>query len=137
MLELQYFSLHQFALCQKKGIEVYMGQTKLGYHYKKLIFWVSIILVIFLIIIILLIDNNTKRIVISNEESKQLMNTNALTMMYETEAGSGEYQVASDTTWPQEGYVFNSELSRCENGSTLTWDDENNRVIMEANTSDK
>ena len=76
-----------------------MGQTKLGYHYKKLIFGVSIILVIFLIIIILLIDNNTKRIVISNEESKQLMNTNALTMMYETEAGSGEYQVTSDTTW--------------------------------------
>ena len=114
-----------------------MGQTKLGYHYKKLIFGVSIILVIFLIIIILLIDNNTKRIVISNEESKQLMNTNALTMMYETEAGSGEYQVTSDTTWPQDGYVFNEQLSACENGSELTWDDENNRVIMEANTSDK
>ena len=114
-----------------------MGQTKLGYHYKKLIFGVSIILVIFLIIIILLIDNNTKRIVISNEESKQLMNTNALTMMYETEAGSGEYQVTSDTTWPQDGYVFNEQLSACENGSELSWDDENKRVLVEANTSEK
>ena len=114
-----------------------MGQTKLGYHYKKLIFGVSIILVIFLIIIILLIDNNTKRIVISNEESKQLMNTNALTMMYETEAGSGEYQVTSDTTWPQDGYVFNEILSKCENGSKMYWDSQTNRVMMESNTSDK
>ncbi len=58
-------------------------------------------------------------------------------MMYETEENSGEYEVSSDTSWPQEGYVFNERLSSCENGSTLTWDDENKRILMQANTSDK
>ena len=82
--------------------------------------------------------NNNDRLIVENDKSNnRVVSSNALTMMYETEAGSVEYQVTSDTTWPQEGYVFNAELSRCENGSTLTWDDENNRVIMEANTSDK
>ena len=83
------------------------------------------------------ISSGTERVVISNEESEQLMNTNALTMMYEIEASSGEYQVTSDTTWPQEGYVFNDRLSKCENGSELSWDDENKRVLVEANTSEK
>lgn len=97
----------------------------------------TIILVVIAIIVILLTNNNTSKIIINNEESKQLINTNALTMMYETEAGSGEYQVSSDTTWPQDGYIFNERLSGCENGSTITWDDENRKVLMQANTSDK
>ena len=98
---------------------------------------IAIVLIVIAIVAILLINNSTSKVIISNEESKQLINTNALTMMYETEAGSGEYQVSSDTTWPQEGYVFNERLSSCENGSTLTWDDENKRILMQANTSDK
>ena len=97
----------------------------------------AIILVITAIIVILLTNDNTNKVIISNEESKQLMNTNALTMMYETEAGSGEYQVSSDTTWPQDGYIFNERLSGCENGSTLTWDDERKAVILSTNVSDK
>ncbi len=82
---------------------------------------------------------NYDKVVISNESNSKnnIINTNALTMMYETSAGSGEYQVSSDTIWPQEGYVFNERLSGCENGSTLTWDDENKRVLLQTNTSDK
>ena len=98
---------------------------------------IAIILVVIAIVAILLINNSTSKVIISNEESKQLINTNALTMMYETEAGSGEYQVSSDTTWPQDGYVFNEQLSSCENGSTLTWDNENKRVIVSTSVSDK
>lgn len=98
---------------------------------------IAIVLIVIAIVAILLINNSTSKVIISNEESKQLINTNALTMMYETEAGSGEYQVSSDTTWPQEGYVFNEQLSSCENGSTLTWDDENKRVMMSTSVSDK
>ena len=97
----------------------------------------SIGILVVLICLYFGISSGTERVVISNEESKQLMNTNALTMMYETEAGSGEYQVTSDTTWPQEGYVFNEQLSACENGSTLTWDDESKKVLLQASTSDK
>ena len=98
---------------------------------------IVVILIVIAIVAILLINNSASRVVISIEESKQLINTNALTMMYETEAGSGEYQVSSDTTWPQDGYVFNEQLSSCENGSTLTWDNENKRVIVSTSVSDK
>ena len=98
---------------------------------------IVIILIVIAIEAILLINNSTSKVIISNEESKQLINTNALTMMYETEAGSGEYQVTSNTTWPQDGYVFNEQLSSCENGSTLTWDNENKRVIVSTSVSDK
>ena len=75
--------------------------------------------------------------VLENSSESRNFNTNVISMMYETSAGSGEYQVTSDTTWPQEGYVFNDRLSKCENGSTLSWDDENKRVLVEANTSEK
>ena len=97
------------------------------------------ILILLAIILILLTNNNINKIVISNESisKNNIINSNALTMMYETEAGSGEYQVTSDTMWPQSGYVFNETLSKCEKGSQLTWDSENNKVIMEANTSDR
>ena len=83
--------------------------------------------------------NNYDKVVISNESNSKnnIINTNALTMMYETSAGTGEYQVSSDTIWPQEGYIFNEELSSCENGSVLTWDDENKKVLLQANASDK
>ena len=97
----------------------------------------SIGILVVLICLYFGISSGTERVVISNEESEQLMNTNALTMMYEIEASSGEYQVTSDTTWPQEGYFFNDRLSKCENGSELSWDDENKRVLVEANTSEK
>ena len=83
-------------------------------------------------------NNNDKAIYESSSTSNnKIVSSNALTMMYETEAGSGEYQVTSDTTWPQEGYTFNEQLSACENGSELTWDDENKRVIMSTSVSDK
>ena len=64
-------------------------------------------------------------------------NNNMLSMMLETEAGSGKYQVSSSNTWPTVGYIFNSELSKCEQGSKLSWDDTNKKVVMEGNVSDK
>ena len=80
-------------------------------------------------------DNKNKEVLVNS--TKQLINSNALTMMYETEENSGEYQVADSNSWPGEGYMFNAELSKCENGSTLNWNEENKTVLMQANTSDK
>lgn len=85
--------------------------------------------------IALVYEPNDKEIYAST--NNEIVTENSLAMMYETEAGSGEYQIANDNTWPQEGYVFNAELSKCENGSTLYWDDETKSVMMEANVSDK
>ncbi len=62
---------------------------------------------------------------------------NVLSMMLETEAGSGNYEMTTASSWPTDGYVFNSDLSKCENGSELSWDDTNKRVVMTGNVSDK
>ena len=86
---------------------------------------------------ILLFYDNDEKVILTNYNSEQLINSNILTMMYETDVGSGEYQVSSSNVWPQEGYIFNEQLSACENGSTLAWDDENKRVIMSTSVSDK
>ena len=64
-------------------------------------------------------------------------NNNMLSMMLETDSGSGQYKMTSLSSWPTDGYVFNSELSKCENGGIITWDNINKRVVMEGNSSDK
>lgn len=106
-------------------------------HYKRIIFIFSII-IIFSIITIICLQSNDKVIFKSgNINDNRVVNSNVLTMMYETEASSGEYAVSSDISWPQKGYVFNEQLSSCENGSSIAWDDNTKRVIVEANSADK
>ena len=79
---------------------------------------------------------NDDKEILTSEEPKQIKNE-GLTMMLETEVGSGEYVVSNDTTWPQDGYIFNYDLSGCENGGTLSWNSETNRVVMQTTSSDK
>lgn len=62
---------------------------------------------------------------------------NMLSMMLETEAGSGNYELTTRDSWPTDGYKFNFELSKCEHGGELTWDDVNKKVLMSGNVSDK
>ena len=71
-----------------------------------------------------------------NQEPK-ITNKGLLSMMLETESGSGKYQETTANEWPTDGYVFNETKSGCENGGTLSWDDENKNVIMEDNGADK
>ena len=63
--------------------------------------------------------------------------SNLLSMMLETSAGTGKYQKTLASSWPTEGYVFNEDLSKCEMGSSLSWDSINKKVIMEGNGADK
>ena len=71
------------------------------------------------------------------DNDKRIKNENTISMMLETEAGSGNYEMTTRDSWPTEGYFFNSELSKCENGGELSWDDTNKTVLMSGNTSDK
>ena len=97
--------------------------------------------------IILLITNGFTFVISSKknnfyEEStdnikKRIIQENTLSMMLETEAGSGNYEMTTASNWPTDGYVFNTTLSKCENGGELSWDDENKRVVMSGNVSDK
>ncbi len=75
--------------------------------------------------------------VYENNETNIKKSKNMLSMMLETKAGSGNYEMTTRENWSTDGYVFNSMLSKCENGSELSWDDENKRVLMNGNVSDK
>ena len=62
---------------------------------------------------------------------------NMLSIMLESNDGSGNYVMTTQNSWPTDGYVFNSELSKCENGGTLSWDKTNKKVLFEGNNIDK
>ena len=72
-----------------------------------------------------------------NTETKIVKRGNTISMMLETEAGSGNYEMTTQSEWPTDGYTFNSTLSKCENGGELSWDDTNKKVYMSGNLSDK
>lgn len=80
--------------------------------------------------------NVTKNI---NEESLKPKGEkkNLLSMNLEQTAGAGDYKTVTQSEWPTDGYKFNSELSRCENGSELSWDDTKKVVVVTGNLSDK
>ena len=98
---------------------------------------ISIVLSICLIItLVCLFQKNDNEILTSNNLVTNNKN-NALTMMLETDVDSNEYEVATSNEWPQEGYIFNAEMSACERGGSLSWDNENNRVVMASESADK
>ena len=78
-----------------------------------------------------------KKGVLSCNENIKINKNNMLSMMLETDANSKTYIQSTDNKWPTNGYVFNEQMSKCEQGSILKWDDANKKVIMEGNVSDK
>lgn len=98
---------------------------------------VSILLNITLFIRINLLSSND----IENgfNDHTDIRHENTLSMMLEQNAGEGDYELETRSSWPtkEDGYIFNSELSKCEMGSSLSWDAENNNVMMSGTTSDK
>ncbi len=99
---------------------------------------ITVTLIIFMLSFITIdvyqINSGKKEVIMNN---KKVLKQDTLSMMLETQEGSGEYTVSETNTWPGEGYVFNANLSSCENGSKITWDDTKKQVLLEANTSDK
>ena len=72
-------------------------------------------------------ENNNKPTIISKDISMNLEQT----------AGAGDYKTVTQSNWPIEGYKFNTELSRCENESEISWDDTKKVVVVSGNLSDK
>ncbi len=106
---------------------------------KKKILLISSILLTFILIVFISLNNtnNENKNVLSNtNKDKQVINSNMITMMYETEAGTGIYEETKDTTWPESGYIFNKNLSGCENGGELEYNSINNTVNLLSNKSD-
>ena len=106
---------------------------------KKVVKKIALLLIVFGIGVgVTLLYTNNKYKVYEEEEPKQIKkHVDTISMMLETEAKSGNYELTTASSWPTDGYKFNSELSKCEHGSELSWDDTNKRVVMSGNKSDK
>ena len=101
---------------------------------KKLI--LSLFSLILLLFVFLLYGYKYKKQVYV-EENNQIKTGTSISMMLETKRGSGHYVLSSSSKWPKEGYLFNSELSKCENGGILSWNDETKSVVLKTKVSDK
>ena len=102
----------------------------------RIILYTSIFLLCVVASIILVVKKSNS---VYEEESKPkvVKHKSMLSMNLEQTAGAGDYKQVTQSSWPTEGYKFNAELSKCENGSTLSWDDTKKAVIMQGNVSDK
>ena len=100
-----------------------------------------IFLIITLVLLVVLITSfnyfKTTNTYVEDNINNQTKITKGISMNLEQTAGAGDYKTVTQSGWPTEGYVFNEELSKCENGSTLSWDDTKKAVIMQGNVSDK
>lgn len=101
-------------------------------------FKIFLLLVVSIVGISSIISYNSQKYSSSvNINNNKVKDNNMLGMMLETSAGSGEYQQTTASTWPTTGYVFNESLSKCEKGSSLSWDNTNKNVVLKGNASDK
>ena len=100
-----------------------------------------IFLIIALVLLVVLITSfnyfKTTNTYVEDNINNQTKITKGISMNLEQTAGAGDYKTVTQSGWPTEGYKFNTELSRCENGSELSWDDTKKAVIVSGNLSDK
>ena len=98
----------------------------------------SIVTLVFLVALITSFNYfKTTNTYIDDNINNQTKIIKGISMNLEQTAGAGDYKTVTQSSWPTEGYKFNAELSSCENGSTLSWDDTKKAVIMQGNVSDK
>lgn len=99
---------------------------------KKKVLTATLIIISSLIILLTYKKDNN---VTFSDTSKN--NNNILSIMLETSSGSGNYQESLSNTFPTNGYIFNENLSNCENGSKISWNEENKSVSVKSNKADK
>ena len=100
---------------------------------KKLLFF-SIFIIIILVFVLTIYNIIYKNNIYLNNKDEA---PNFISIMLEETVGSGEYKVSKSNKWPSKGYVFNKEMSYCNNGSTLTWNKNDNSVSVNINKTDK
>ena len=107
---------------------------------KKIIVLTFIIcLVVFVACLYVYKDNDTayKNITNNNLEEEIINSNSGISMMYETGPNTGKYSESKSSLWPENGYIYNGDLSRCENGGILSWDSTTNKITLLNNISDK
>ena len=99
-------------------------------------------ILLFIIVSITIMSFTIYNIVINNDvyeevDSRNIINNKLISLMIEETRGSGVYKVSKDNKWPSKKYIFNETLSNCKNGSTLTWNENDNSVTVNVNKTDK
>ena len=98
-------------------------------------------ILLFIIVSITIMSFTIYNIVINNDvyeevDSRNIINNKLISLMIEETRGSGIYKVSKDNKWPSKKYIFNETLSNCKNGSTLTWNENDNSVTVNVNKTD-
>ncbi|MEG1048878.1 MAG: DUF6273 domain-containing protein, partial [Bacilli bacterium] len=99
---------------------------------------ILIVLIVFLTLFLIFFDINyfkTDKYAFNSDKQEE-KGTKFIALLYEMMYQSGEYQTSTGFTWPSTGFVFNSSLSKCENGSTLTYDSVTNGIKVHSIKSD-
>ncbi len=99
-----------------------------------LILSIVIILVFSLLILVYYFKDNNKTIIMNEKNANS---NKAISIMLETGLETGVYELSESTTFPSSGYILNTTRSGCENGSTISYNAENNQVIVRGKISDK
>lgn len=98
---------------------------------------ILIILTAIVVLTSIIIIYNKDRKLVSNKNISEIPSKNLLSMMLETGYQTGKYNPTTAEEYPTKGYIFNAELSKCENGGRVTWDDTTKTVVVTSNISDK
>ena len=97
-----------------------------------------IVIIFFLVTFIFsMYINNYNENIYENSTEKKYHSSNSLSIMLETKAGSGIYELSKSGSWSSDKYEFNETLSKCENGSQLIWNEEKRSVSLKTNISDR
>ena len=105
---------------------------------KKKYIILSIIILVLLITFVTSFNYfKTSNTYVENNSNNQTKITKGISMNLEQTAGAGDYKQVTQSSWPTKGYKFNAELSKCENGGEISWDDTKKAVIVSGNLSDK
>ncbi len=89
---------------------------------------------LFLGITICILYNNK---IVKADAKDDILNDKRISIMLETGADTGSYKLANTSKWPGSGYEFNSEMSYCEKGGTLAWDEDLNTISVNIKNTDK
>ncbi len=103
---------------------------------KSIVILCSVATILLIFVIILYSSRYKKQIYVENNK-EQIKNGTKVSLMIETKRGSGDYKPSTSSEWPTSGYIYNADRSMCENGGTLSWNDETNSVVLNTRVSDK
>ena len=105
---------------------------------KKIIVVFSVFIAIILVLVIIVYNNSYKNdVYVENKTNNKNKVPGLISLMLETKAGSGIYNVSPDGIVPAKGYELNTEKSGCENGGTITYNETTKKFILKSNISTK